>query len=256
MTPFFFNPERGWSQDRDEALFCLQQSPGRNFFFRLVDGGWQAEDPENLSPIERGLLWKHFDEEERVRFQGLLEIDPTVEGLLAGLEPERINGKDFFLDRDQAAVFIERVKDLGGSLRQVSGRSPLLGRAEALLQRDIADLRAVESGDHSRIPQFRERGPLFQNLLEQALASGEEPEPFHEAIRARAGAEKQIERLIQMSKNETPPLRPETRLLDLRDLDWILSAEGFQCSWQGDELILSLPGGQVVLGPAPRVVTD
>lgn len=255
MTPFFFNPERGWNPDPEGAELLLQQVPGQNIFHRLEAGSWQSVDPSSLSGVESGLLWKYRQEEDRVFFDGLLEVDDRVRDLLAGLGPQMRAGKAFSLGSEEAETFIDRVRTAGGSLRQVSGLSPLLQRVSVLIKQDVEDLREIEAGDHSRIPAFRERGPLYPSLLGQASKADEPLAPFQEAVRSRAAAEQQLQRIILRTRGEQTPVRPQTRTLVLRDLDWTLSADGIPCRWQDDELIIDLPGGQVVFGQHPRVVT-
>jgi hypothetical protein len=196
----YFHPERGWSDDPDGAVLRLDaafrpqhvKEALNRFFIADGRGGWRGVEERYDRPgIERGLVWASWvtaaDGVRFLAFDGLRVLDRQLsDELLSGLSVRDDSGRIieptsagmvFLLDRDDAKVFSERVRALGGEIQR-GQPLPVVARQaaeqieaayqqlEALLQQDLATEREADNGDFSGLSAFEQRTQAARSLLD------------------------------------------------------------------------------------------
>lgn len=182
MNVFYLNKDDLWSRDSEGATLLFQPDHGK--YFVPQSGSWVEVKRELLSPLQQGFFWYVRDEGDLVSFHGVLPLLSFFPGPLEGLTlkdarglkatPEEL-GNSFYLARDEALVFRERVKSFGGVLQEKKEeKKTYLRLIDNLLQEDLLFLKKFQQGDLSGRPAFTERGSEIRDLAEKAMQNGED----------------------------------------------------------------------------------
>lgn len=163
---YYWHPERGWSRDEEGATRRLRSglraqvsAAAENILEEGGDGGWRVvADQTNLSGAERGLIWFGWagavGGTRLVFLRGVRAIDEILSStLLDGLSPRDHDGEPleetilcglrFALTPADAKVFGQRVRQAGGSVRQVSPENDEVARHKATIADSERTLRAA-----------------------------------------------------------------------------------------------------------------